>query len=92
MGRSGFHPISAVLALLPFDHIAFDFIGLLSETAEGYKYMLIIVDVVTQFIILRPLKMKLSKEVACKDGHKQIPSRRICELGKDASCNPNVSK
>jgi hypothetical protein len=64
IGRVGFHPISPVLALLPFDHVGMDFLGPFNTSIDGFNYILLVVDVLTRFVILRPLRAKLAEEVA----------------------------
>jgi hypothetical protein len=63
IGRGGFHPLSAPNALEPFDHIAFDFV-VLNTSMNGYNFILLIVDVLTRFVILRAIKEKTAERVA----------------------------
>ena len=64
VGRIGFHPMRPLKASLPFDHVVMDLIGQLPTTEGGHNFILILVDVLTRFIILRPLQAKSAKEVA----------------------------
>ena len=64
VGRAGFHPMSTVKADRPWDHIAMDFIGKLPASEKGFVFILIIVDVLTRFVVLRPLMRKDAKTVA----------------------------
>ncbi len=64
VGRVGFHPISPLVAKLPFDIIAWDFLGPFPESKRGYKFVILIVDIVSRFVILRPLKTKSVEEVS----------------------------
>ena len=63
IGKTGFHPLQSIQADLPLDHIAVD----LKEfplSIKGNKYMLVVVDVFTRFVILRALPDKKQATVA----------------------------
>lgn len=60
----GFHPVTPSFALLPFDHLAVDTISPNRVSDDGYLYILIVVDLATRFVLLRPLKTKLMEEIA----------------------------
>lgn len=64
ISKKGYHPISNVVAHRPFDHIAIDLAGPFEVTEDGYVYMLVITDICSKFVILRPLKNKQSDTVA----------------------------
>jgi hypothetical protein len=64
ISKRGYHPLSNVVAHRPFDHIAIDLAGPFDVTEEGYVYMLVITDICSKFVILRPLKNKQSDTVA----------------------------
>ena len=64
VGQAGFHPMLTVKADCPWDHIAMDFIGKLPVSEKGFVFILIIVDVLTRFVVLRPLMRKDVKTVA----------------------------
>jgi hypothetical protein len=64
ISKRGYHPLSNVVANRPFDHIAIDLAGPFDVTEEGYVYMLVITDICSKFVILRPLKNKQSDTVA----------------------------
>ena len=64
VGQAGFHLMSTVKADRPWDHIAMDFIGKLPASEKGFVFILIIVDVLTHFVVLRPLMRKDAKMVA----------------------------
>ena len=64
VGRAGFHLMLTVKADRPGDHIAMDFIGKLPASEKGFVFILIIVDVLTRFVVLRPLMRKDVKMVA----------------------------
>ncbi len=63
IGQHGFHPLTAIHAELPFDHIAID-LKQLPTSADGFNYILVIVDVCTRFVFLRALKDKTSVSIA----------------------------
>ena len=64
VGKVGFHPLSPLTAAMPWDHIVIDLIGPFLTTEDGYNFILIVVDVLTRFVILRPLRSKSAEEVA----------------------------
>ena len=64
VGRCGFQPMLTIVAKRPWDHIAMDLIGLLKCSERGFVFILIIIDVLTHFVVLKPLKMKEAKEIA----------------------------
>ncbi|EIE90565.1 hypothetical protein RO3G_15276 [Rhizopus delemar RA 99-880] len=64
ISKKGYHPLKNILAYLPFDHIGIDLLGPLPVTANENVYVLVMIDVCTRYIILRPLKNKQSDTVA----------------------------
>ena len=56
--------MSTVKADCPWDHIAMDFTGKLPASEKGFVFILIVVDVLTHFVVLRPLMRKDAKTVA----------------------------
>lgn len=62
--RKGFHPLRAISAQLPFDHISVDLGTFNTTSREGSNFFLVIVDICTRFCILRALKTKSAQEVA----------------------------
>jgi transposase InsO family protein len=63
--RYGFHPLRAITADLPMDHLAMDLAQM--EASEcGKIYMLIVVDICTRFTWLYPLNNKTGEEVSAK--------------------------
>ena len=62
--RKGYHPITPIHATLPFDHVAIDLIGPLPTSRLGYNYILVHVDVLTRFVLIRPLTDKTALTVA----------------------------
>lgn len=63
--KRGYHPYSPVTASLPMDHLSFDLFQLETST-DGYNYVLIVVDICTRFVFLRPLRTKDAISVARK--------------------------
>lgn len=64
IARHGFHPLVPIHAELPFDQVHVDLFGPLSTSAQGYNYVLVIVDVCTRFCLLRPLPDKTADTTA----------------------------
>ena len=63
IAKHGYHPLTSIVAMLPFDHIAID----LKEYKESNLrncYCLVVVDVCTRFLFLRVLSDKSSYSVA----------------------------
>jgi transposase InsO family protein len=58
----GFHPARTIHALLPGDHYQID-LAQFVKSVDGYTHCLVLVDVFTGFIVLRPLKTKSAPEV-----------------------------
>ena len=54
--QEGFHPLQSIEANKPWDHIQIDLIGPLPISTEGYEYILTVVDILTSYTVLRPLK------------------------------------
>lgn len=60
--KQGFlHPIEKTP--VPFHTIHFDCTGPFSQTSEGYKYILLVVDGFTKFTLLKPLKGLTAQEL-----------------------------
>ena len=62
--RGGFHPMRTILAERPMDHVVMDFIGPLKASDRGFVFVLLLVDVHTRFVFLRPMVVKKAVEVA----------------------------
>lgn len=62
--RSGFAPMKSVSARFPFDHISVDLLSLHKTSPRGNNYILVLVDICSRFVILRPLKDKSALSVA----------------------------
>jgi transposase InsO family protein len=66
VGRKGFTPARSVAADGPWDHIAVDLATELPTSKEGYKHILVMVDVLTRFVVTEPLKERDMTAVAEK--------------------------
>lgn len=53
--HEGYHPLTFVEATFPMDHVAID-TAHMPVDAEGYAYVLVIVDIATRFLFLRALQ------------------------------------
>lgn len=61
--RAGFLIPRSIHANLPFDHVAIDLLQL-ETSVNGMNYVLVIKDVLTKFVILKPLSSKNGEELA----------------------------
>jgi transposase InsO family protein len=61
--KHGYHPSQSITAAQPGDHYQID-LAQLKESAEGYTYCLVLVDVCSGFIMLRPIKEKTAETIA----------------------------
>ena len=48
----------------PWDHVIIDLIGQLQASERGFVFILIIVDVLTCYVVLKLLRTKGAKEIA----------------------------
>ena len=62
MGQVGFHPVKPLTATLPMDHVVWDLADIW-RSANGFKFILILVDVATKFVMLRALKTKKAEDI-----------------------------
>ncbi len=58
IARKGYHPMKAIHAQLPGEHIAIDLAGPFKESEDRNVYLLVIVDVCTRFVLLDALPNK----------------------------------
>ena len=63
IGKKGFKPQSSILSSSPMDHIALDLAGPFPEE-NGFKYILLVVDIFSKYVWLTPLVDKSAKQVA----------------------------
>jgi len=61
--RQGFHAITHTTAKFPMDHIALD-LAEVETSISGYKYILVIIDICTKFVVLRALRDKSATTIA----------------------------
>ena len=54
--ETGYHPLQSIVAEKPWDHVEIDLIGPVPTSIEGYNNILVMVDVMTGYTVLRPLK------------------------------------
>ena len=73
---------------MPFERVNMDIIGPMGNSENGFKYCLVMIDVLTRYLICEPLKTKSAQEVAkvffnsviCKHG---IPVTVVTDNGKE---------
>ena len=58
INKRDYHPLTNVVAHRPFDHIAIDLAEPLPATGDDYIYLLVLTDICTKYIVIRPLKNK----------------------------------
>ncbi len=63
--RANFVTAASRLPLFPLHRVAMDVLGPLTPSAEGYTYVLVLVDVFTRYVWLRPL-MSQTQHVVCQ--------------------------
>jgi hypothetical protein len=56
--KEGFHPAKSIIAKNPWDHIQIDLVGPLPMSEEGFTNILTIVDVCSNYTVVRPLRNK----------------------------------
>ena len=56
------YPLKSITAALPWDHLQMDIITSF-PASEGYEYILVLVDVFTGYVVLRPLQTKSTAEI-----------------------------
>ncbi|SAL96833.1 hypothetical protein [Absidia glauca] len=61
--KTGYNPHKPIHAFLPGDHWAIDLTGPLPTTPEHNTYLLVMVDICSRFVILRPIKDKTAESV-----------------------------
>jgi len=65
VGKAGYHPMKGIISETPFQHISIDLADYTHCRSEcGHSYVLVIIDLFTKFVILKPLKEKTAIEVA----------------------------
>jgi transposase InsO family protein len=61
--RKGYHPLKAIHATLPGEHLAID-LATFSASERGNVYVLLVVDVCSRFVFLKPIMDKAAQTVA----------------------------
>ena len=74
IGKHGYHPPKNLMALLPFDHLCID-LKEMDMSAKGNCYYILVIDVATRFVFLRPLPDKSKYTIA------QALLRLFCDIG-----------
>ena len=64
IAKKGYHPLRAIHAQMPGDHMAVDLAGPFPTSDRGNSYLMILVDVCTRFVFLKALPDKRSITVA----------------------------
>ena len=64
VGKSGFNPAQSLRTDDPWDHIAVDSIVKLPKSTNGYRYVIVVVDLATRFVICKPQKTMSMEETA----------------------------
>ena len=64
IGRRGFHPTRSFHAELPWDHIGIDLKSFNTPSTENNHYLLVVVDICTRFVFLRPIFDKSMQTIA----------------------------
>lgn len=64
ISKRGWHPLKNVVAIQPMSQVSIDLAGPLTPTFDGHVYILVITDICTKYIIVRPLKTKESTSIA----------------------------
>ena len=55
VGREGFHPVKSLGAARAWDHVAIDTCGDFPVSKQGNRYILVMVDVRSRFLVTRPI-------------------------------------
>ena len=63
IAKQGFHPLTPVDAALPMDHIAID-LKSYPKSRDGNVYCLVVIDICTRFVWLRPIPNKKEGTIA----------------------------
>ena len=74
IGKHGYHPPKNVMALMPFDHLAID-LKEMPQSAKGNNYYLLVIDIATRFVFIRPMPDKSMFTLA------QTMFRLCCDFG-----------
>jgi hypothetical protein len=64
IARKGYHPMVAIHAQLPGEHMAMDLAGPFPVESDGNRFLLVLVDVCTRFVFLEPIPDKGALTIA----------------------------
>jgi len=64
IAKKGYHPMKAIHATLPGEHMAVDLAGPFTQSKDGNVYLLVLVDVCTRFAFLTPIPNKKGMTIA----------------------------
>ncbi|KAK4509772.1 uncharacterized protein ATC70_007074 [Mucor velutinosus] len=64
IAKRGWHPLKNVVSLQPMSHVSVDLGGPMTMTFDGYVYIMVVTDLCTKYVILRPLKSKEATSIA----------------------------
>ena len=64
IAKRGWHPLKNVVSLQPMSHVSVDLAGPMTLTFEGYVYVMVVTDLCTKYVVVRPLKSKESTSIA----------------------------
>jgi len=85
--KHGFHPARSPTAWLPMDFLQIDLCLSLPLTGVGYRYALVVIDLFTGFVWIRPLFSKSAREVAEQlyriFGDFGVPRILHCDAGRE---------
>ena len=56
--KAGYHPLKSIVAVRPLDHTAVDLIVEIPVSKNGYRHIMVYLDIATRFLWLVPLKDK----------------------------------
>lgn len=64
VAKRGFHPAGTVTAARPWDHVQVDLATGMPMSVEGFTALMVVIDVFTGFVVLRPLASETADEIA----------------------------
>ena len=73
--KEGYHPARSIDASQVWDHVEIDLIGPLPISQEGYSWIFTIVDILSGYTVLEPLRTKTMANVA------KVPWKTIGNYG-----------
>jgi hypothetical protein len=62
--KTGYNPHKPIEAKIPMDHVAIDLCGRLPQTKNNNNYLLVMIDICSRFVVLRPIADKTATSVA----------------------------